>query len=141
MPARNTLRQTYTLFRNAADAEQALLRVLESIRGVSFLSREHQGTEWLFAKALQNTWSRAARRRKLDSVDTTAEQQPTQPVLVCRIRSLQGARDAPGLTGTGEIVLEFDWVRGRDRGLFESFMSHVARKLDTLARNLDVEMQ
>ncbi|PSR79650.1 hypothetical protein PHLCEN_2v6951 [Hermanssonia centrifuga] len=28
------------------------------------------------------------------------------------------------------LTLVFDWVKGWDRGLFESFMSHVGRKVE-----------
>ncbi|GJE92247.1 S-adenosyl-L-methionine dependent methyltransferase [Phanerochaete sordida] len=135
MPARNTLRQAYTQFQTAVETEQALLKVLNSIDGVTVAHRDAAASGGFLVNALQNTWSRAARRRKLTAADSADEHQPTQPALVCRVRC---TRDTAG--AKREDVVEFDWVQGRDRGLFESFMSHVARKLDTLAKNPDVEM-
>ena len=42
--------------------------------------------------------------------------------LVCQIQV-----DGGGIAGGA--MLEFQWVRGKDRNLFESFMSHVGRKV------------
>ncbi|KAH9847987.1 S-adenosyl-L-methionine dependent methyltransferase [Lenzites betulinus] len=80
-----------------------------------------------------DTWSRAARRRKLQQhrMDVEASASAAAaPSLVCRVRC-EGAdggetRDGDGHTTAG---LVFDWLRGRDRALFESFASHVGRKV------------
>lgn len=140
MPSRNTLRQSYPHFKATTGAEQALLKVLKSIEGVVVAPDNPASGEDLLVKALRNTWSRSARRRKLMAVDSSVEPRPSSPALVCYIRCLGGTNDARHSPGHEPIVLEFDWVQGKDRGLFESFMSHVARKLDTLFKNPDVEM-
>ncbi|EKM54577.1 uncharacterized protein PHACADRAFT_258520 [Phanerochaete carnosa HHB-10118-sp] len=140
MPSRNTLRQTYAQFQTAVEAKEALLKVLKSIDGVAITSRNLTSEDELLLHASQNTWSRAARRRKLIPEDPTAEPQSALPALVCRMRCSGNSSDTQDSSGHESVILECDWVQGKDRGLFESFVSHVARKLDTLARNLDVEM-
>ena len=44
--------------------------------------------------------------------------------LVCRIRCEREVAQ-----GGAKVLLVFDWVAGEDRGLFESFTSHVERKV------------
>lgn len=73
------------------------------------------------------TWSRAARRRKRDS-DAMLTDADGAPQLVCRVRCEKRAGGG-GEGGEGGAQLVFDWLRGRDRALFEGFASHVGRKV------------
>jgi hypothetical protein len=93
-----------------------------------------------------NTWSRAARRKAQMTMDTETDvPEPAQssrvaPLIVCRVfwvPSDNNCNESVGLidmieTRTHDAVLQVDWVRGRDRGLFESFAGHVARKVRTV---------
>lgn len=78
--------------------------------------------------ALANSWSRAARRKKRAEA-SSSEPQRVQPALVCRVGILRNVNTAPQQASEGTAI-EFNWVKGHDRALFESFMSHVAKKLE-----------
>jgi hypothetical protein len=67
--------------------------------------------------ARANTWSRAARRKAQAGMAT--DDRPA-PVLVCRVYRADAS-----------CTLGVDWVRGKDRAMFESFASHVVRKVRT----------
>ena len=73
----------------------------------------------LIVQASSNTWSRAARRKKRDAMDTDVGETPLVR-LVCRIRCQEKERC---------VEMLVDWVAGRDRALFEGFASHVQRKV------------
>ncbi|KAG8974400.1 hypothetical protein FRC05_007561 [Tulasnella sp. 425] len=67
------------------------------------------------ASATANCWSRAARRRAV----TFSNEGP--PVLTCQFAVTSEA--------DSKTNLHCQWVRGRERDLFESFWSHVSRKV------------
>ncbi|PBK81416.1 hypothetical protein ARMGADRAFT_1144294 [Armillaria gallica] len=69
---------------------------------------------YVLARAKEDTWSRSVRRkRKRDAVHL-----PLACKMVCTIKVFKGG-------------VEFQWVRGAgsERGLFDSFCSHVSRKI------------
>ena len=102
-----------------------LSSVLASVDGliVRQLSPEKRFSD-VVAAAGGNTWSRAARRKKRDAMPVELDSQPHPDIqLVCRIQVSSNASGGVGVT------LVFDWVAGTDRGLFESFTSHVERKV------------
>lgn len=140
MPPKNTLRQPYTQFQTSQDAEQRLLKVLMSIDGVS-VTHEAEDRGNILVKAIGDTWSRAARRRKLKAVDSATDYGPGQVTLVSRVQCTQNTSATRGGSESRAVTIEFDWVQGRDRGLFESFVAHVSRKLGTLAMDPDVDMR
>ncbi|OCB86054.1 hypothetical protein A7U60_g6952 [Sanghuangporus baumii] len=71
--------------------------------------------------AVRNSWSRKARReRNPVSMLTTAD----PPAMIVDL-----SVDHKHLKGQGFWVLIGIWRRGRERGLFESFWSHVSRKV------------
>ena len=123
MPPRNTLVQTYS------DQEQAhirhvLARVLAAVKGATLNSRRSEDeSEILVVHAGADTWSRAARRRKLKAdIAPDTDASPSSTRLVCAMQIGTTTRDA-------NPYIEFQWVKGEDRALFESFMSHVGRKV------------
>lgn len=140
MPARNTLRQPYPHTQDINEARQTLVQVLRSVDEVTVKADDRIGGKGLLIHALRNTWSRAARRKKVTEATPSADPQARTPALVCYIQCLQETQNARDGRGRRDVVLEFNWVHGKDRGLFESFMSHVARKMDMLVRSPDVEM-
>ena len=98
------------------------MQVLGSIEGVSAKGigqAEPNGAD-VVVYALVNTWSRAARRKRRDAMETEEGGEGQVAQLVCRIRCDSEATS---------VAMVLDWVAGRERGLFESFASHVQRKV------------
>jgi hypothetical protein len=139
MPPRNTLSQPYSQFKSTSEMVQAISRVLKSIDGVTIVSMQVPNN--VLVNAASNTWSRAARRRKLAIMDAVPSNSPksTSPALTCCIRCVSMEADGEHGTHAGQSIMEFNWVQGRDRGLFESFMSHVARKVELVAKHSNTE--
>lgn len=79
----------------------------------------------MIISASENTWSRAARRKRKEMVQV-GPPAPDEARMICRITHEREA-GRYGNTITNYLVL--DWVKGRDRDLFESFASHVERKV------------
>ena len=126
---------------------KALCDVLKVLDGVSYSLDEENVVK---VKANQNSWSRKARRKKIQQA--TEEDLPSTvhsfPLVECvilvifRRSQLQSLpctirRDIivmdsqmEGLNATKEVwYLECTWMKGNDRMLFESFWSHVCRKV------------
>lgn len=102
MPLHNTVRQPIPKVVNIST-------ILASIEGIE-ISRNDGLT---LIKAKGDTWSRSARRNRMRQ---EVRSEGVEVVLVC---SVMVERDE-------EIV--YQWVRGEDRGMFDSFCSHVSRK-------------
>ena len=94
----------------------------------------------MLIRAIRNTWSRAARRRILAGATDPGKTESTCPALCCRIRSTKVETNERGKARDGNLTLEFEWVAGKDRGLFESFMSHVSQKLSLAMKDSDIDM-
>lgn len=122
-PTRNTLHQPLPADRSPSSAASLTRAVLAAIDGLSVRECASGSAGALLDVAVSAagcTWSRAARRRRRDAMD--ADGAPgAAPQLVCRVRCEEGP-------GAG-VQLAFDWLRGRDRALFEGFASHVGRKV------------
>ncbi|KAH9930660.1 S-adenosyl-L-methionine dependent methyltransferase [Fomitopsis serialis] len=122
MPPHNTVQQTYPQSTSLDRLSSAVTSTLASIEGVSVqpLPRD-DGAEHTFpgadtlVTAARDTWSRTARRRKMRETSMQVDDEPSN-ALVCR--------DA-----TVGAILQCHWAKGRDRGLFESFASHLGRKV------------
>lgn len=118
MPPHNTIRQPLGSV-GGTIAFQRLKQILETTEGVVII-QEHSTPDGVTIRltAIENTWSRAARRKKDKASSSGTHQKAVSSpvVLVCQIT-------------LSHKQLEFDWVRGRDRSLFESFCSHISRKV------------
>ncbi|KAG1835414.1 S-adenosyl-L-methionine dependent methyltransferase [Suillus subalutaceus] len=127
MPSRNTLHHAFPGARSANILASALRNVLVLINGVTVTSSappaiyDHSSTMLVHARS--NTWSRAARRGKLPE---TVHADQELPVLRCSVE----CRGRSSYTSS-DIACEllFTWVEGKDRLVFESFASHVSRKV------------
>ncbi|KAK0451816.1 hypothetical protein EV421DRAFT_1703140 [Armillaria borealis] len=90
-----------------------VVEIREVLSAISGLETElHDG--YVLVRAKEDTWSRSARRkRKRDAVHL-----PLACKMVCTIKVSKGG-------------VEYQWVRGAgsERGLFDSFCSHVSRKI------------
>ena len=91
----------------------------------------------LLVEAEGNTWSRSARRsrRRIDSSSTILPTSSTrQPTLTCSVRVIETSNQA----AEGQsLVMEIQWLYGTDRTLFESFVSHLWRKVGNDLQNND----
>jgi hypothetical protein len=88
----------------------------------------------LFVKAEGNTWSRSARRsrRRMDSSAISPTSSTRQPTLTCSVQVIETSNQA----AEGQsFVLEIQWLYGTDRTLFESFVSHLWRKVSDDLQN------
>ncbi|KAI0799986.1 S-adenosyl-L-methionine dependent methyltransferase [Fomes fomentarius] len=122
MPPRNTLQQPLPRVTSVEEVLPILSSVLASISGVSVVERSGTPAD-VVASATGNTWSRAARRKKQEAMQVEG-MHPAETALVCRIRC-----ERDGAQSGSRVLLTFVWVAGKDRGLFESFASHVERKM------------
>jgi hypothetical protein len=117
MPDKNTLRQCQP-YPQATSLNQlitTLQSVLTPIDGVSF--QDELASDSLLVQATSNTWSRAARRKAKLNQESQDVQETT---MKCRI------------VCTTDLMVEFSWIEGKDRRMFESFCSHVIRKADRI---------
>jgi len=75
-----------------------------------------------------NTWSRSARlsRRRIDSSTISSTSSTRRPTLTCSVRQIEASNQA---AEEQSLVLEIQWLYGTDRTLFESFTSHLWRKV------------
>jgi hypothetical protein len=146
LPPRNTLVQPFAC--TAAVLREVVEETVQSLdlQGVhvtpSRTAKEEGPSDVLqpsfLVEAQANTWSRSARRgrkRQVQAADGTRSQDlprltttmSPSPSLTCSIRTI--APDS-SLTGNiGSVSVEFQWIFGRDRALFESFTSHISRKV------------
>jgi hypothetical protein len=107
-----------------------LQRVLGALAGEAVsISNELEDKVCIVAR--RDTWSRGARRRAraLDSDLTaggmgTGEEEVQRPVLLVAHVWVEG-----GCAGESEVQLVVQWKRGQDVQAFESFGSHVGRKI------------
>ncbi|RPD52939.1 S-adenosyl-L-methionine dependent methyltransferase [Lentinus tigrinus ALCF2SS1-7] len=125
LPPRNTLVQPLQQAASPAQVVPILTSVLASVDGLTVRQKSPEsGAADVIATAYGNTWSRAARRKKRDAMPVEMDSRAQSEVqLVCRTRL------GSNLGEESAVTLVFDWVAGKDRGLFESFASHVERKV------------
>ena len=127
MPLRNTLKQPLPQTDDASQLGVLVSAIIRSTDGViaSNLSQD-RATLDMVVSAYENTWSRAARRKRKEAmrIELTAS---SEIRMTCRIRHQREKAGGQESTITDYLVL--NWVKGRDRGLFESFASHVERKV------------
>lgn len=135
------MRQPFVEFQSQETVESTVRAVLRDIDGVTADSTGASMRKGLLVQAMQNTWSRAARRRKNAGATSSVRGEHGIPALRCRIRCLETESNSGDGSQRSGMVVEFDWVEGDDRGLFESFTSHVSRKLKAVAKASDVDME
>ncbi|KAH9833054.1 S-adenosyl-L-methionine dependent methyltransferase [Rhodofomes roseus] len=141
MPAHNTVQQTYPQSTSSLDhLSSVVASILSSVESVStrpLIPRDDEtassaltGADVLVTAA-RDTWSRAARRRKMREAVMQVDEE-LSVALVCRVACAALEEDDPAARARGvaeSLVLQCHWVKGSDRGLFESFASHLSRKV------------
>ncbi|KJA14451.1 hypothetical protein HYPSUDRAFT_173409 [Hypholoma sublateritium FD-334 SS-4] len=145
LPPRNTLTQPFPGCMPARLYE-ALAETLRTIEADGVLATEvapRAGSHHpsFFIEAQANTWSRSARRSRRPRAEmqlqpdshtgnTVASAGKTNPSLTCSARVIIQETDAGSPTAaTSTCSVEFQWIYGKERALFESFVSHVNRKI------------
>jgi hypothetical protein len=136
MPPRNTFRHPFSQSLSPRQLLQILQTMVQSVDGASCQAAPTGDIECCTASflvsAVQNTWSRSARRQKiaqLAKISDNAVVTPSSthdPALRCLISAL---RTEACHKSQGILNLEVSWVQGRDRALFESFWGHICRKV------------
>lgn len=131
MPLRTTLYQSLSDISSSSLLSGILSQVLAGVDGVSVILDSSSSDDHVYlVQASANTWSRSARRRKVAApLRTDAHTQPTV-VMQCRIQCQRGP--SPTVTDNHKlhgVYLEYQWIEGKERGTFESFVSHVNRKV------------
>jgi hypothetical protein len=131
MPSRNTLTQSFPqcslpMLSDILDRHLRLLEGVSTNTNPGLISNASASSIW-FVEAEGNTWSRSARRarRRIDSSANPQTSSTRQPALTCSVRVIERSSEATGPS----LALEFQWLYGTDRTLFESFVSHVWRKV------------
>ncbi|KIK82447.1 hypothetical protein PAXRUDRAFT_832200 [Paxillus rubicundulus Ve08.2h10] len=134
MPSRTTLYQQIANIQSLELLYNTLRQVLADIKNASVkpeLTGSDTGIPSILVQAMEVTWSRSARRKK-------ATQPPLQTmshqylILQCRVNCAGGPPPGSEKQRAGGLYLEYQWVDGSDRGVFESFVSHVNRKVTTM---------
>ena len=94
----------------------------------------------LFVEAEGNTWSRSARRsrRRMDSSAISPTSSTRQPTLTCTVRVIETLDHE---AEEQSFVLEIQWLYGTDRPLFESFVSHLWRKVSDDLQNKNISWE
>ncbi len=152
MPSRNSLHQTIPDFGTIPEIGRVLLDVLKSIEGLTIqsvgnlhhLPVSKTPSVGFVVSAERNTWSRAARRKRL-AIEHTSHMdvvETQKPELICCLQ-IQEVAEIPGNTqrkSTAGKALLVDWVRGVDRNMYESFVSHLGSKLGMTLKSKDEEM-
>ena len=136
MPAHTTVEQILPQATSLETLPAIISIVLSSFDGVSFRSLQSHSVRSIPADPCQDvlvsatgeTWTRAARRRKKRGV-TMEVNQGRMPTLVCRVVCAAHSQGSPE-----DAILRCHWVEGRDRGLLESFASHLNSEVLTRTR-------
>ena len=145
MPSRNTLTQPFPncSLHMLSDILNRNLRLLDGVTTSTNPGSASNGVfsssalRTLLVEAEGNTWSRSARRsrRRIDSSSTILPTSSTrQPTLTCSVRVIETSNQA---AERQSLVMEIQWLYGTDRTLFESFVSHLWRKVGNDLQNND----
>jgi hypothetical protein len=146
-PTPNTLRQTFP--GETISLKDVFRDVLFGIGSLEIEDMKEQSDSELWAfwiTARENTWSRAARRKRKrdEAIATQGDPQPHKSALiegqtrqmVVEVGNSKNVPETPGLickisqvpSSSSDQVVEIQWIRGRVRELFDGFWSHVCRK-------------
>lgn len=122
--------------------------VLSSIEDLVFEQTDEECVEELWEyhiTASENSWTRAARRKRMRESKATDGPDDTPVRKAARFEGKVLARDMPPSTIASTMpyprlackifqklenaIVEIQWVRGKDRELFEGFWNHVSKKV------------
>ncbi|KAL4081621.1 hypothetical protein V8B97DRAFT_62111 [Scleroderma yunnanense] len=130
MPARTTLYQQLSTIPSLSLLSSTLNRVIMEIDDVSVT---WDNRESCLVQATANTWSRSARRKKAASSSQACSYSKCSPVVLqCRIHCREGVSGSEEHK-SADVHLEYQWVDGSERSVFESFVNHVNRRVCSVA--------
>ena len=118
IPARNELRVPLPHASSIEVATDVLADILASMVGISLERDDRDDRPSFVVRGTGNTWSRAARRGNRSAA-------ASNDCMMCRITVESGV-----LKGRQCVGLDFQWVRGEDRAMYESFCNHIGRKVE-----------
>jgi len=126
MPARTTLYQQLSAFPSLSVLSSTLDSALLDIDGLSI--SWNNSSQSCLIKATTNTWSRAARRRKAGKSSRPFSSSRFSPIVMqCRIYCREDVSSEKH-----KLLLEYQWVEGSERSVFDSFVNHVNRKVSSI---------
>ncbi|KAF9228174.1 hypothetical protein BS17DRAFT_692951 [Gyrodon lividus] len=137
MPSRTTLRQQIVNVQSLEFLYSTLCQVLGEIEGVHVNpepSSSDTGIPSILVQATEVTWSRSARRKKATQPSLQTTSQPPL-IMQCRTNCVECTLPGSENQRAGSPHLEYQWVDGRNRDIFESFVSHVNRKVIAAQRD------
>ena len=130
MPSRTSLYQHIANIRPLELLYNTLLQVLGAIEGV-FVTPEFSDSTKIppvLVIATEVTWSRSARRKKM-APQESQKSSPQSIIMQCRITCADGPHPIGEKQQALGPHLVYQWIDGSDRGVLESFVSHVNRKV------------
>lgn len=139
MPPRNTLQQVFPGASSMTHLATALALVLSAIEGLSvrpvtpaLQPATAEPPADVLVSAARDTWTRAARRKKVQAGTMDTDENSDAPALICRVTCID-PQDGGSIRGKAPegLVVRVEWVRGVKRTLFETFARHVERKIAT----------
>jgi hypothetical protein len=117
MPPRNDLRRSFPQA-SKENLMRFLVDVITSVNGISFQRSEDDENSSFVICAMGDTWSRAARRGNKLAGTLVSDG------MRCRVAVVSDDDD-------GEHAwLQFQWIKGTSRALYESFCNHIGRKVE-----------
>ncbi|TFK45324.1 S-adenosyl-L-methionine dependent methyltransferase [Heliocybe sulcata] len=136
MPPRNTLRQPFSTT-DPSRLSDALQAAVENLDGVIIMNStlpqraapsagEDLPLADMVVAATRNSWSRAARRKTKSTASAMDVADVDNVVMRCRLQIRRMDRGEGG--NEDRLAVDATWVEGKERTLFESFVSHVMRK-------------
>jgi len=129
MPSRTSLYQHVANVRSSELLYNTLLQVLGAIEGIRVTSEPTDSiTLSVLVMATEITWSRSARRKKITH-QLSQKLLQGSIIMQCRITCADGPHPIGEKQQALGPHLVYQWVDGSDRGVLESFVSHVNRKV------------
>ena len=130
MPSRTSLYQHIANIRPLELLYNTLLQVLGAIEGVCVTPELSDSIKILpvLVIATEVTWSRSARRKKM-APQESQKSSPQSIIMQCRITCADGPHPISEKQQALGPHLVYQWIDGSDRGVLESFVSHVNRKV------------
>lgn len=127
MPSRTSLYQHVASVRSLEHLYDTLLLVLKAIEGIHVTSESSYSSKSVLVMATEVTWSRSARRKKLAPRDS--QKTFMGSIIQCRITCADGPHPIGEKQQALGPHLVYQWIDGSERGVLESFVSHVNRKV------------
>lgn len=130
MPPRTSLYQHIANIRRLEFLYNTLLQVLGAIEGVCVTLEPFNSTKIpsVLVIATEVTWTRSARRKKM-APQESQKSSSRSIIMQCRVTCADGPHPISEKQQALGPHLVYQRIDGSDRGVLESFVSHVNRKV------------